>query len=301
MNDIDQARNTPVVAIVFNRPDCSLRLMESLRKLKPTRLFVISDGARREKNGEAALVQQCRDIMKPDWVCDFSTNFAENNMGCRYRVVSGLNWVFEHADEAIILEDDCIPSPAFFAFCSTMLSEYRNDPRVACVCGMRVFSEGINKGEICFSKYPNCWGWATWKRAWRLNLRAVPDSYSDTLKRTFNLLRERIYWNYILTSVRENRINSWYYLWQLTCWSNDSLAVYPPVSLVSNVGAGLAATHTSKLPYYMKACNDPAPLEPRPIRKAHCSFEADRWIEDHMYSKSLKGRALWVADKIGML
>lgn len=301
MNDIDQARDTPVAAIIFNRPDCSLRLMESLRRLKPARLFLISDGPRTGVNGEADLVQQCRDIMQPDWDCDFSTNYAENNMGCRHRIVSGLNWVFERVDEATILEDDCIPSPAFFTFCSTMLDKYRDDPRVACVCGTRVFPEGINKGEICFSKYHNGWGWATWKRAWALNLSSLPDNYPNTIKRTFNLLRERIYWKYILTSVHKNRINTWDYLWQLTCWSHDSLAVYPPVNLVSNFGVGLSATHMRKLPYYLKACNGPVPLERLPTRKPHNSLKADRWIEDHMYSKSLRGRLLWAADRIGIL
>lgn len=272
-----------------------------IRALRPARLLVVADGPRNDRIGEQDFVAKCRQLVVPDWKCDFETCYSETNLGCRDRIVSGLNWAFARVEEAIILEDDCIPSVPFFSFAESMLAVYRDVPQVMSISGTRVFPTTIEHGTSCLSKYSNCWGWATWRRAWQHNLTRLPAHFAETLKVTHGLWRERIYWKYILNAADSGKLNTWCYLWMYSCWERGGLTLYPPHNLVANIGAGDEATHTTKLPYYV----------PREVQagirvdSTHLptdrSREADRWIEDHMYSKSIWGRALWLADRIGLL
>ena len=109
---------TPVAFIIFNRPDTTERVFAEIAKAKPPKLLVVADGARTNKIGEAEKVAATRAIIqRVDWDCEVLTNFSEVNLGCKVRVSSGIDWVFEQVEEAIILEDDCLPDPTFFRFC----------------------------------------------------------------------------------------------------------------------------------------------------------------------------------------
>ncbi|MFM8533318.1 MAG: glycosyltransferase family 2 protein, partial [Acidimicrobiia bacterium] len=109
---------TPAVAIiVFNRPEVVRQLLARLAELRPKTLFVIGDGPRPHKPGEAEVVQAVREqVEKVSWPCEVVTDYAVENRGCRRRVVSGLIWVFGQVQEAIILEDDCLPTPSFMTY-----------------------------------------------------------------------------------------------------------------------------------------------------------------------------------------
>ena len=74
-------------------------------------------------------------VAQVDWDCEVHHNYSETNLGCRQRVSSGISWVFEQVEDAIILEDDCLPHPTFFAFCAEMLECYRHDQRVSSISG----------------------------------------------------------------------------------------------------------------------------------------------------------------------
>ena len=104
--------NTPVALIIFNRPDTTERVFKEIAKARPPKLLVVADGPRAHRAGEAEKCEQTRAIIKQvDWPCEVITNFAEANMGCKMRVSSGIDWIFEMLEEAIILEDDCLPEP----------------------------------------------------------------------------------------------------------------------------------------------------------------------------------------------
>ena len=120
---------TPVLFIIFNRPETTMQVFERIRQARPPKLFIVADGARKDKPGEAEKCEQCRAIKDMvDWQCEVYTNFADENIGCKNRVASGISWVFEQVEEAIILEDDCLPNMSFFRFCQEMLEKYKNDP-----------------------------------------------------------------------------------------------------------------------------------------------------------------------------
>ncbi|MEW6491011.1 MAG: glycosyltransferase family 2 protein, partial [Cyanobacteriota bacterium] len=160
---------TPVVFIIFNRPDTTQKVFEAIRQAHPPLLFVIADGPRPNKPGEDQKCAATRAIIdQVDWDCEVLTNYSEINLGCERRVSSGLNWVFDTVEEAIILEDDCLPHPTFFSFCEELLDYYRNDQRVMVITGQNVqFGRKRTDYTYYFSRYNHCWGWASWRRAWR--------------------------------------------------------------------------------------------------------------------------------------
>ena len=225
-------------------------------------------------------------------------------MGCRERVTSGLSWVFEHTDRAIILEDDCLPHPDFFKFTDELLVKYEHDTRVMSICGTNVFSNrNYIKWSYCFSKYQNCWGWATWKRSWDLfdpTLSNLPlAKETDLLREHLGSRRASMYWHYMLEKVRNGRINSWAYIWTFTSFVHHGLHIIPKYNLIQNAGFGIDATHTTEIPEYLstKIQSLEFPLLHPPT--VFPLFKYDQTIEDIVFSKSLFQRFLWLIRKIG--
>jgi hypothetical protein len=242
--------STPVAFIIFRRPEVTEKVFEQIRLAQPKQLFVIADGPRNEE--EALWCRQAKAITEQiDWDCEVYRDYSEINLGCRRRVSSGLNWVFEQVDEAIVLEDDCLPSQSFFTFCQTLLEYYRNDTRIWMISGNN-FQDGKIRGDgsYYFSRYPHCWGWATWKRAWK-NYQDDLNSWSklresDLLGSVFGSPNEIDYWTEIYNQLLlTNKPDSWSYRWTYTCWINNALTILPIVNLVSNIGFGENSTNTT--------------------------------------------------------
>ena len=242
---------TPVVLLIFNRPDTTAQVFESIRQAQPPKLLVVADGPRPDRPGEAEKCTAARAIIKQvDWPCEVLTNYAETNLGCGRRVSSGLDWVFDTVEEATILEDDCLPHPTFFRFCEELLEKYRNDERVMHISGSN-FQFGRKRGEASyyFSRYPHGTGWASWRRAWQffdvdLKLWESADNRKIFL-RDFNAPAERKFWELILNLIKCGKLNTvWDYQWAFACITQHALGITPNVNLISNIGFGMDATHT---------------------------------------------------------
>ena len=240
---------TPVIFIVFRRPDLSVRVFETIRQAKPSKLLVVADGPRNKD--EALLCQQARQVTEQvDWDCEVLRNYSEINLGCRKRVSSGLDWAFNYVDDAIVLEDDCLPHPSFFRYCQELLARYRDDERIWCISGNN-FQDGQKrgKGSYYFSNYNHCWGWATWKRTWQHYVNELEhwSEFRDGcyLEAILDSKEEVDYWHNIFERLYQNgEPNSWAYVWTLTCWLNRGLTALPNVNLVSNIGFDCKGTHT---------------------------------------------------------
>ena len=240
---------TAVVFLIFNRPDTTKRVFEAIRQAKPSKLLVVADGPRTDKPGEVEKCAAVRSIIDTlDWDCEVSTNYSDINLGCKKRVSSGLDWVFEQVEEAIILEDDCLPHPTFFKFCEEMLKKYRDDKKIMAVCGNNPLGKWKSKIQSYhFSYYFNCWGWATWKRTWQL--------YDVEMKLWVNELIQKEIENYIGNKLEFlyykrafedqfcNQVNSWGYPFSFLCLMKQGLVINPSVNLISNIGFGNNATH----------------------------------------------------------
>lgn len=242
---------TPVALFVFNRPDTAGSVFAAIRQVRPVRLLLVADGPRSDRPGEDALCRQARAVMDlVDWPCKVETNYSDVNLGCGQRISSGLDWVFERVEEAIILEDDCLPDLSFFRFCSELLERYRDNPRIAQISGVNYQSDrNGSSGSYYFSRYNHCWGWAAWRRSWQVydrEMKAWP-SYRDSngLSRVLPKRREVLYWTRILDRVASGEIDTWDYQWTLSCWRHHMITIIPTVNLVSNIGFGPNATHTT--------------------------------------------------------
>ncbi|NDJ24622.1 glycosyltransferase family 2 protein [Nostoc sp. B(2019)] len=241
---------TPVVLIIFKRPNTTEKVFAAIRQAKPPKLFVIADGPRADRPGEAENCEATRAIIEQvDWNCEVLTNFSDVNLGCRLRVSSGLDWVFSQVEEAIILEDDCLPHPTFFPFCDELLDKYRDDNRIMVVAGNNFqYGRVRNQDSYYFSRYNHCWGWATWRRAWQHydhEMKLWPKIRDEDWLRDILLELSAVkFWQNIFQYTYEKKINSWAYAWTFSCWIQNGLSILPNVNLVSNIGYSLDATHT---------------------------------------------------------
>jgi SAM-dependent methyltransferase len=242
--------STPIAFFIFNRPDLTSIVFEVIRQTKPKTLLVVADGPRFPEEAEKCQQARRTVIEKVDWNCQVLTNFSEKNLGCKHRVSSGLDWVFGEVEEAIILEDDCLPTQSFFYFCQALLDYYRDDERVMHISGNNFqFDQSRTEYSYYFSKYPHIWGWASWRRAWK---------YYDVSMKTWLKYKdlgivssicedpyEQKYWIDIFDRVYSGAVDTWDCQWVYTCWCQNGLAVLPNSNLVSNIGFRPDATHVS--------------------------------------------------------
>lgn len=243
---------TPVVFLVFNRPELTREVFARIAEARPRQLLVVADGPRADRAGEAAVCEQVRAIATAvTWPCEVRTEFAATNLGCRRRVVSGLDWAFSLVEEAIILEDDVLPDPSFFRFCEEMLQRYRGDRRVSMITGFNHSADRARtEYSYFFSEMTHIWGWATWREAW-----AAYDEQLSTwpavrlgglLAEVFPERSAQRYWHAIFDGMhRGTGPNTWDYQWMYTNLCRRSLAITPRLNLVQNLGFGAGATHST--------------------------------------------------------
>jgi hypothetical protein len=249
--------NTPIAFFIFKRPDTTEQVFDVIRQAKPSKLFVIADGPRSDRPGEAEKCAATRAIIdRVDWKCEVIKNYSETNLGCGKRVSSGLNWVFEQAQEAIILEDDCVPHPTFFRFCQELLEQYQLDHRVMSISARNVPQQHrLSKDSYHFSRYQRCWGWATWKRAWQhfdFEMKLWPFIRDHhLLEDILGDSKQAKQWMRTFQSVYDGRIDTWDYQWMFACWLQSGLSILPSVNLVENIGFGPEATHTQDSNSYL--------------------------------------------------
>jgi len=242
--------STPVLLLVFNRPDLTKRVMQQVREAEPPKLFVGGDGPRANRPDDPEKCEKAREVAtQVDWDCEVHTLFRDENLGCKQAISSAITWFFEHVDAGIILEDDCVPHPTFFPYCAELLNTYRDDERVMTISGNNFQPDSRTYGHsYYFSAYMHCWGWATWRRAWEHYDGEIPswDRLRETewLEGWLGSKMEAAYWTEIFDRVRRNEIDSWAYPWTFACWRGHRLNVLPASNLVSNIGFDKRSTHT---------------------------------------------------------
>ena len=257
---------TPILFCVFNRPELTGRVFERIRAQRPRQLMVVQDGPRPGRADDAARVAAVRQIVSAvDWPCDVQWNTAEQNLGCRFRMSSGISWAFERAERLIILEDDCLPCEDFFWYCETMLDRFQDDARVLMISGDNFLPADLRTSDCYFSRYAHIWGWASWRRAWAGYHNAMRHWPTFRDGRDFGEIcpdaAERAYWTQLLDAQSRGEIDSWDFPWMLTGWLQRAWTVIPPANLVSNLGFGDGATHTT---------DDRSPWANRPAEALDC-------------------------------
>jgi len=245
--------NKPVVFIVFNRPKHTKKTFEIIKKIQPSQLFIIADGPRFEVKEDKKNCAKVREVIsKINWNCKIYTNFSDINLGLKKRISTGLNWVFQNVEEAIILEDDCLADIDFFKFCEKLLDVYADNNKVWVISGNNFLRGNMfNNESYYFSKYAHIWGWATWRRAWKYYTDNIPFWNSWKNSNSWKLLIadkvERKFWEKIFNEVHYGKGNiAWDYAWLANIWYHKGLSIVPNKNLVSNIGFDSEATTTKK-------------------------------------------------------
>lgn len=243
--------STPVLFLIFNRPDHTKKVFLKIKEARPTQLFIAADGPRDSVDTDKLLCVQTREIINLiDWECNVKTLFRDQNLGCRYAISTAIDWFFEQVEEGIILEDDCLPDPTFFTFCEAMLSKYRVDEEIFMIHGNNYQRKQAKTEEsYYFSKIPHVWGWATWKRAW-MHYDHDMISFLDFLesgdyKTVYKEPFIRTYYLNCFFSVFEKKVDTWDYTWVFTIARNNGLVICPHHNLIRNIGFDVG-THVTE-------------------------------------------------------
>lgn len=287
----------PVAMAIFRRPDLTAEVLATVRAARPARLFVFADAPRPDHPEDDEMCARARAVIDDvDWDCELHTDFAAEHLGVRRRMSSGLDWVFERAGEAIVLEDDCVADPSFFGYCDELLDRYRDDERVWSISGNDFrFRVEPAASDYVLSRYPLIWGWATWARAWR--------NYDERISawerlRGSGWLEELLgdplaatYWTRMFDEVAAG-LDTWDYGWVLASWLGGGLCAVPTTNLVSNQGFRPDATHTRPDPANLSpfAAMATAPVR-APLRHPTAverDAENDRYLEDVVFSGNLR-------------
>ena len=285
-----------VLVMGFNRPNHLSQVLERIREARPTRLFAAIDGPRPDRAGEVERTEACRQLIRDVEWAEVTTWFREENYGCGRGVSANVSWFFEHVDRGIILEDDILPHPSFFPFCSELLDRYADDPRVFAVSGANVVPpEGQSHPDLPyrFQQTMHVWGWATWRRAWadyRLNVggwwREVPPA---TFAHRMGSLSGAAYLGANLELTARGEVDTWDYQVTYAALRTGSLIATSNTALVENIGFGADATHTFAGESGLQTTGAATlPLADVPIE---ADRKAERWTSRHHFNATLIGTA----------
>ncbi len=251
MTDPSASTGVPVLFLIFNRPDTTLRVFDAIREARPPRLYLAGDGPRGSRPGEAETVASLRQevLQRVDWPCTVHTLWREKNLGCKLAVSGAITWFFEQEERGIVLEDDCLPSPSFFPYCAELLERYESDERIAGITGdFRPVHSRHAPDSFGRVGYPLIWGWASWRRVWRHydvdmkgwtgDTEAIPRIAAKS-KATKRFLKA------VFDAVQDGEIDTWDFQFNFMCQQRDQDFLYPHVNLITNIGFSAEATHTA--------------------------------------------------------
>tara|TARA_B100001093_G_scaffold367805_1_gene352713 strand:- start:14999 stop:15958 length:960 start_codon:yes stop_codon:yes gene_type:complete len=242
----------PILIIGFNRPDYIKKQITVLRQIKPRSLYITIDAPRRNNEEDAKKVDEVKSLIDQecDWDVKLFKNYAISNLGCGPGPVSGIDWFFEHVEEGIILEDDCIADLSFFTYCEELLEKYRSDSRVMTISGSCYpLSVKSNEYSYSFSSFIHIWGWATWRRAWKhfdIEIKEFPGTNGQkAIRNTLQSSRAIHEWQKRFLSVfGKGKAHIWDYQWMFASWLKGGITIHPKVNMIDNIGFGEDSTHT---------------------------------------------------------
>lgn len=238
----------PVLLIFFARPNPFSKVMEQIRIAKPSKLYLYQDGAREGRQDDVENIALCRELVKNiDWNCQVFTYFQEKNVGCDPSEYIAQKWFFEKEEYGVVLEDDDVPSQAFFSYCKELLEKYKHDERINMICGM-------NQMEVyddcpysyTFSTSGSITGWASWRRVfmtWDANYTFLNNQYA--LKNLEMVMGTPLFKDYMKVCRAHKNSGKEHYesIFGTAAMLNHRLNIVPKYNLISNIGIDSNATH----------------------------------------------------------
>ena len=303
--------DVPVALIFFNRPEPLKQVFDAIRKAKPTKLFLIQDGARESRPNDEINIEKCKDIVANiDWECEVHRNYSEVNLGCGMRIYSGISWCFEHVDRLCIIEDDCKPTLDYFIFCAELLEMYKDDQRVDMISGMNnLETYDITPYSYIFARTGSIWGWATWKRVWdTIDYDLSFMEETDAIRLIQNLIQPRrlandlikIGWKKYESLKSGDKLTSWSCERGINAYLHHGLTIVPHKNLITNIGLTEDSVHAvnsiKKIPkalqkiFFMETFNLDFPLKhPKYIiQDVDFDRKINKMMNPNIFVKSLR-------------
>jgi len=238
----------PIALFVYNRPEHTVRMLDSLRAdplAASSELVVFSDGPRNPEHAPA--VAKVRALVRS------VTGFASlrvvertENLGLARSIAAGVGELCELHGRAVVLEDDLLVAPGFLHFMNASLRRYASEQQVMQVSGYQFPGRFGGGRQGVFLPIISCWGWATWQRAWCCyDPEASGANLLDddpAMRQRFDLDGAYDYYG-MLQEQLAGRLDSWGVRWLLSVFLRDGLVLYPPSTLVQNIGVDGSGTH----------------------------------------------------------
>jgi hypothetical protein len=245
---------TPILFIIYNRPDRTQLVFNEIKKQKPIKLYVHADGPR---SGNQNDIFKCRESQKiideqVDWSCELHKLYRTDNLGCGRGPAEAITWFFTEVEEGIIIEDDCLPHPDFFNYCEELLIRYRFSEKIMVIGAATYRDDYPCKYSYTFTIYATMAAWATWRRVWSLYDHHLSFTNRNELqlklKSLFYSEFECEHWMKLYDWIVEDGFSD-YWDWQLSflLFYHHGLAIRPQKNLISNIGTGEDATHTKNV------------------------------------------------------
>lgn len=220
-----------------------------------TPLFVYCDGPRQDEQDE-----RIRRVREQAYAIEGFRSVTvverEHNLGLSASITSGVTQLCQDFGRVIVMEDDLITSPDFLRFMNQGLDLYATEERVASIHGYAYPLASTGLPETYFLRGADCWGWATWARAWRHfepDGAALLRKLEDTrLGRRFDYDGYAPYMRMLRNQTRQ-RNQSWAIRWHASAFLQNMLTLYPRESLVTNVGFDDSGIHCSDNDYFANA------------------------------------------------
>ena len=246
--------HAPVALFAYARQDHLRLTVESLLhnpECSSTPLYVFCDGPRNaDAKEQTDAVRTYVDTLQG--FASVTRIYRDSNRGLAQSIISGVGEVVARHGSVIVMEDDLVVSPHFLAYMNQGLALYRDEPRVASIHG---YSYPVEEAlpETFFLRGADCWGWATWERAWQ---HFEPDGQklldalrAQKLTRVFDMGGA-----YPFTRMLSNQIkgknNSWAVRWHASCFLANMLTLYPGKSVVNNIGVDGSGTHCAPTDHF---------------------------------------------------
>jgi len=219
---------------------------------------LIADGPRTTRPDDQVNCREARACVEGmiDWECEVTRNYAAENLGCGRRLSSGLTAAFELLGEAIVIEDDILPHPDFFAFCAAQLEQHRDDTQIHSICGFNPLNRyQPGRGPVVASLHNSIWGWASWQRSWR-DYRFELSEWRDPAVRTsvHTYINDDLLAGFYARGFEETaagRLDSWDFQWSFAMMKQRRIALTSTVNFVENIGFQGDATHTHEEPLWL--------------------------------------------------
>jgi hypothetical protein len=290
---------SPVLMLVFNRPDFARRCAEAVVAQRPPKLYLAADGPRHRDESVDTDASRRAVLDTAQGRVPVETLFRERNLGCKRAVEEAVSWFLDKEPEGIIIEDDCLPSPAFFEFCDSMLTRYRDTTRVMHVAGYCHVPTKL--AGYRFSQYPAVWGWATWRRAWQtypITLPAITPELRREVRSAFASGAEYRFFTDKWHQVATGRLDTWDFSWCYALLTNGGLAVQPLLNLVDNIGVGDARAAHTRRAGTTSAVSD---LTDGDMSVLRSSFELPDYAADRVFFRSRIGGSAWMLKDVKRL